>query len=1618
MEVVPGWIHHDSRTVRWIRFFSSHWLGSILFRQAVYYILFSALSFVASRVCRWVLQSPFKILRLGSPRQKSLECSKMEKGLEKIAAELHGVNVALSTRQNEIQAPIPEKILFFKLPLCEVIFRPAVLVWTIVRAFGHLLYTIVDCTMELLFWPPELFWTFLKFGMALVFLPFRALFWVLGLGVQQCLRSQPTRATKGASHSSSPPAPPEEPTRTSAPVPQPAPRPSLPTTVSQQTTSLQYNAPVQNLTNVVLIPEDFRSRSRLVSVLAPQIRLTEAFKGQDIYDSVLKSANSSVWADYQNYLDCQKTVAHFSKPNAFLRWLLSWNIDNDQLTRLIEDQKNEALAMTTVASSYIEVLNVLRQLDQLPFIHFRFQEVFWELTTRGALSHPEIAAALQEVFKKSPHYFTFFAALDKNFWNLSPELPGKPPWDPKRSHYIRNGQFENKNRRGKFIRAAPRATLTAAAATSPMERSIKTPSSYFSTVVIEPDHYKSVAFWDQGAVHSFISRALLDKLHIVPHLVGPPQAYRVMGSGQRQLKQEKVTLTFSIPGLDQNCTFDFVVFDSHIAPLVLGEDFWCAFRVLVMPGNHFTLDGHNIPTLAAATFVVDSKMNEVSTLEQSGASSSFTEMIAKFKANPPIMTLPPVREEDYRIEIKSDSRRARNRPLPRYSLAASDFLCTEVKRLLSLGFIEPSFERDFVVPQLVPKKTGSYRIVFDFRPVNEITESMPTSLASFRSLMPGLSEAKYFTSLDLQSGYHQLRIHNDTKKYTTFNTPIGKFQWRVLPFGLCDAPQVFGSYMTELLREHADFCRVYLDDILIFSPDADTHQLHVRTILDILTKAQHQVNWDKCDFHKTSIEWVGHEISAAGIAPTDTFKGQVQELGIPQTKTDIKTFLGHVGYLQDMIPSFGHRARPLTDLLALHARFKWDETAQTAFEDLKTAVTDIFPVQSFDPFAPIQVHTDASHFAASAVLLQPSRQDPTKWYPIEYRSKKFDKHQRNWDIHLKEFWAVKFACQKFRFYLEGRFFTLYSDQKSISQIFAQYDTDVKTSEPLDPRLQRWMLSVLHYRFRVLFFAGEKNLLADHLSRNPQLSLELPNTAAAMVAITSEDSWERNLQGAYNTDPYFAPVYAEHSEAKVSDGASDFHIDQDSGLLYFQDRLCIPKDVLPELLHQTHSSPLAGHPGIRRWLQSLRAKYFFPDMQRIVTHYVLGCDICQRVKYDASKPAGLLQPSIPALGRWTDIATDLVTGLPTVTVNNQEVDAILTIVCKFSNRTHFYAVSSKFSTQDFMDLFFERYVPLHGIPRSIQTDRGPQFTSAAFQSFARLLKVESRLSIARHQQSDGRVENRNKLIETYLRLHVEKNTDWPRFLSMGEFVLNSQVSTSLGKSPFEVDLLYQPLPPAAFMFPSVEDAESRQAEDITERMDRIHTAALAAHQGAFESAKVYFDNRRSDVQFEPGEEVYVNCSDLQHSPDAHNVDLPRKLRTKYSGPYTINQVLGPVNYELAMPSTFKGHPVFHVSLLRLKKTVPDHYFTPENVEVPLKKYKDGSTLVEVVEIVGHMKKGRGFQLVARLRPSAEFPAGEIHEFRAKELATTSSELVAAYARKKKLTKILAYCDAKDTGSTKL
>ncbi|GEQ69454.1 hypothetical protein JCM33374_g3126 [Metschnikowia sp. JCM 33374] len=1340
--------------------------------------------------------------------------------------------------------------------------------------------------------------------------------------------------------------------------------------------------------DIALTKEVFASRSNLVASLAPQIRLIRPFNGTIAHEAIIRDADPSVWPDYHLFENCRSQAGQHKTYNAFLRWFLAWNIGNDSLSMLIQDQTNQAQSLLTPATTYVEVLDLLRTLDQLPFIHFRFEQVFDFLTTSGALSSPPVAEALRPVFRRSPHYFPFFATLDRNWWNLCPDLPGKPVKDPRRAHYIRNGRPFTPLRR-----PAARSTREVTAAIAPADVSIHEDDSYFSSVELVPNNKISTVYWDGGSVSSFISRAVVDAHALPVTYSGSTRTVDMVGLGLCPLSPEVATVKFTLKGIPGIFIVDCTVFDPLPAPILLGRDFFKTYDVCSRPQKGvLSLGEYPIPQVQSPP---NHQFKAITNFSDT-PSSEFLKMLDSFRHFRHDLKLPPSRPTDYRIMIKPGAVRARNRPLPSYSVAAHDFLRAEIRRLSDLGFIEPSSHRYFSIPSLVPKKTGGFRIVFDFRAVNAITDPIPTSLASFRSLMPGLSNSTVFSTLDLQSGYHQLRIHEDTKPFTAFDTPFGQFQWNVLPFGLTDAPQVFGSYMTQLLKPYEEFCRVYLDDILIHSPDPVTHLDHVHTILSTLSQAHHQVNWDKCQFHQSSIVWVGHKISAEGISPTDTFKGQVEALGVPTTKDDIRAFIGHVGYLQDMIPNYGDRASVLTDMLVKGTHFKWTSSAQAAFEDLKSAILNAAPLQSFDPRSPILIQTDASKFAASAVLLQPNKHDRSKWLPIEYRSKKFDSHQRNWDIHSKEFWAIKFACEKFRFYIEGRFFTLHCDQKSISQIFNQFHND---PDSLSPNILRWMHAIIQYNFSISYIPGHENVLADHLSRNPALAF--PDSVTSSGPTSSTDVVAAITDVSSSVDRPFPSNSSSSSNS--SNSSRSF---RPSIRPVFVQFCPVPSNSVQFQFVQFIF--FAGHPGIRRWLATLQKSYFFPDLKRVVENYVNGCDVCLRHKAPTSLPPGLLQRPTPPTGRWTDIATDLITGLPDASYYGLTVNAVLTIVCKFTNRVHFYPVSSQFSTSDFINLFLDRYFPLHGFPSTIQSDRGPQFTNTAFQSTMKAFNITSNLSVPRHQQSNGRVENRNKLIEQYLRLHINNNADWPKLLPLGEFVLNAQFSTSLGKSPFEVDLAYKPSAPADFLFPTQSNIADRYATDLSDSLGQIQNSALASHAAAFESAKYYSDKRHSDVQFREGDQVYIDCSDLQYSPDAHNSQLAPKLRSKYAGPYEIFKVHSPVNYELAMPSTYKGHRIFHIRSLRLKKTIPENYFIPENPEVALKKYKDGSELVEITAIVSHRRRGKGYSLRARGLPCKEFPLGETNEYAASALAKTAPDLVADYARKHRLTEVLHYC----------
>lgn len=1344
---------------------------------------------------------------------------------------------------------------------------------------------------------------------------------------------------------------------------------------------------------------DFSNRSNLLKTLLPQLRL-QPFRANKVYYAILEAAQENHWNDFEDFKKQKlKFVgkSSFKSFAAFNTWLLHWNLD--QLT--IETFKLEAHDIIHQQVQPINHLVHLRKclclLDSFPFAALEYKNHMKYLLQLGAFSHPSVKPIMEKIVQASPTYGEFLAVLDAGLPSLFPKLDKQLRYKLKSNngHFILSGKPAAASSSIKTPQENQSPNIPTFAAAPDLRAA---PRSYFSQIFF--GEVASTVFWDQGSTYSFISPALAESLQLSYSPTEQRVHLHTFGSGTVKIFATPAIAKFTIPGIETTFEHQFLIHESKVAPVVLGEDFWYNHSVCCQPGKLFTLGKIPIPTITPdVTFVTTVDDQEDDDVKMD---ASFTNLVTQFQLEAPAPSLPPCRSTDYEITIDPNAVRPRNRPLPKYSLEAKFFLEKETKRLLDLGLIEPSKATNYSVAQVVGKKgIEKSRVVFDYRGVNSITIPIPPVLSDFRSLTHDMVGNSWFTKIDLASAYHQVRISPATQPFTAFKTHQGVFEWKVLPFGLTDSPMVFGSYLTSLLSEFLEFSRAYLDDIIIFSPTLQTHKEHVRAVVNKLQSNSHIINYSKCEFAQQSVEWVGHIIGTNGISITDTTTGQIQNFGVPTTKQELKSFLGHLAYISNFITRFNERAAPLSDLLVKNVRFNWSSRCDAAFHDLKHAVLHAFPLAPFNTAADVILHTDASAFACSAVLLQRDSKDPTQLIPIEYRSYKFQKHQRGWDIHIKEFFAVKFALQKFRFFIEGRNFVLLTDQKSIAEIFSRFKLPNAANTMLDPKVERWLAWMSHFKFNIYFHAGASNILADHLSRNPTYLMAPPVTAGASIAFAMDDAWLQQFASAYADDPYFSSIFSQLTLAHPPHIA-DYSLNTAGSLLYYQERLCIPLKLLPDVLYYFHNSEHAGHPGIRRCYDEIKSKFYYPNLFAIVSNYVISCVECHKIKPSTQLPLGLLQPVEPARGRWTHVGVDFISGFPTVLHHQQPINAILTMVCYFTGRIHLFPVSTSISSQEFAQLFINHYYPLHGLPDVLTLDRGPQFVSVFTQELCRLLRIKSNLAVAQHQQANGKVENRNKLVEQYLRFFVVENSDWVLLLPFAEFVLNALPHTSLhGLSPFEVDLGYVPKSPLRIMFPPLQSNPNREAVETAELFSRYSAAACAAHAASFGSQKQYFDAKRRDVEFAVGDEVFIDNKFLPNHPDAHNASLNPKLQTSFSGPFTILEKLSPVNYKLEMPPSYRGDNVFHIVLLRLRQTIPAHFISSPVSLVGWKKYADGSELVDVTEIVGHRKVARGYRLAVRHAATTAHPTGEILEYRASELIKTAPDLVLAYAQRHSL-----------------
>jgi hypothetical protein len=382
-------------------------------------------------------------------------------------------------------------------------------------------------------------------------------------------------------------------------------------------------------------------------------------------------------------------------------------------------------------------------------------------------------------------------------------------------------------------------------------------------------------------------------------------------------------------------------------------------------------------------------------------------------------------------EIDTGSAKPIRQAARRLPMAQKGIAETEIQKMLDGGIIEHSASAWSSPVVLVRKKDGSTRFCVDYRRVNMVTQKDAYPLPLIADCLDSLSGAKYFSTLDLASRYWQVEMSEKDKEKTAFSTHQGLYQFRVLPFGLCNAPAIFERLMEMVLRGlQWERCLVYLDDIICFGSDFDGAKENLKMVLQKLKNAGLKLKPKKCNLFQKKVAFLGHVVSQEGVECDPDKIDAVKHWPVPTNVTEVRSFLGLASYYRKFIPKFSHVAGPMTELTKKKRDFVWTDGCQEPFENLKRLLISapILAYPSADPSHTFTLDTDASDRGVGAVLSQ-EIEDEEK--VIGYASRTLSESQRNYCTTYRELLAVVLFVQHHRHYLWGRHFRIRTDHNSL-----------------------------------------------------------------------------------------------------------------------------------------------------------------------------------------------------------------------------------------------------------------------------------------------------------------------------------------------------------------------------------------------------------------------------------------------------------------------------------------------------------------------------------------------------------------------------------------------------------
>ena len=591
-------------------------------------------------------------------------------------------------------------------------------------------------------------------------------------------------------------------------------------------------------------------------------------------------------------------------------------------------------------------------------------------------------------------------------------------------------------------------------------------------------------------------------------------------------------------------------------------------------------------------------------------------------------------------------------------------------------------------------------------------------MKTIEEVVSSTAGATVFSVLDAKQGFLQISLDENSSFLTTFNTPIGRYRWLRLPFGIKCAPEIFQRIMDQMLEGIAGAIAI-MDDILIAGKDKAQHDAILKKVLERAASYNLKLNHEKCQLRQESVKYVGHIISKQGLHADPEKIAAVKAMPTPLDKAAVKRFLGFVTYLSKFIPNLSQVCTPLRQLVKDGNDFNWGPAQTESFEELKRLCTSSPVLAFYDVHKPVEIQCDASKDGLGSVLLQDGK-------PVAYSSRAMTKTESNYAQIEKEMLSIVHAVTKFHCYVFGRHCTVFNDHKPLEAIFK------KPLNTAPMRLQRMLLKLQWYDINVQYQKGETMHLSDtlsgayiHATKSEHMNLDdvnmldfisiTPHIYGVLQKRTEEelDQLRRTIKHGFpDTRQELATTLRKYWDVRD-------HMSYHNGIIYKGLRIVVPRSLQKHMIELIHKS----HLGIVKCKQRAREVLYWPAMNADIETAVKDCETCashqNKLQREPLKPT--VMPDFP----FCEVGTDL------FDLGSKKYLVLVDYYSKFVEVDELKATTTGEVIQVLQAQFCR-----HGIPRVLRSDNGPQFSSREFATFCKAYQVQHLTCSPHHQQANG------------------------------------------------------------------------------------------------------------------------------------------------------------------------------------------------------------------------------------------------------------------------------------------